>query len=428
MSSSRARNFRRRGGEDDEEDDNKNEQSNANNGMATVKSLSKSTSSASVTKSRKPSTPVPKSLLSFADDEESPIPARPSSSTSRLSKSSSASSQHHKLSSSKDRKDRIGPYASSLPSNVQPQAGTYTKEALLELQKNTKTLAPSRPARPEVKPKPDAASNEPVIVLKGLVKPNIMADLDGETEKKEQDSDNEEMGNLLKNERDDATARLGSMGLGKGFREKTDVPGSVIPDQATIEAIRAKRERLRQARAAAPDYIALDGGSNHGAAEGLSDEEPEFQGRIGFLGEKVDSGKKGVFEDFEQRVIEKDAGVESGDDEDDEDKMWEEEQVRKGLGKRLDEASSRGVSSNNGVGGGANVVHSVNQQKVWDSAAGSNSIYSSKQSSVAAASGLSIGGAAGVLPGFDAVSLSQQAELSKKALQESVRRLKVSIS
>ncbi|CAH1423838.1 unnamed protein product [Lactuca virosa] len=34
-----------------------------------------------------------------------------------------------------------------------------------------------------------------------------------------------------------------------------------------IDAIRAKRERLRQSRAAAPDYITLDGGSNHHEAE-----------------------------------------------------------------------------------------------------------------------------------------------------------------
>ncbi|KAI8001112.1 hypothetical protein LOK49_LG09G02631 [Camellia lanceoleosa] len=49
----------------------------------------------------------------------------------------------------------------------------------------------------------------------------------------------EKRGNFER-EKDDATARLGSIGLGKG----RDSSGSLIPDQATINAIRAKRERL----------------------------------------------------------------------------------------------------------------------------------------------------------------------------------------
>lgn len=435
--SSRGRNFRRRGGDDeDNEGDEKNEKSTVNNGAPITKTQFKSAKgAATISKPKKPSATAPKSLLSFADDEEeeSPFATRAPSSTSRVPRpsSSSSSSQHHKISSTKERKDRIGPHASSLPSNVQPQAGTYTKEALLELQKNTRTLAPSRPARSDVKPKAEATANEPVIVLKGLVKPNVIADTDGETDRKEVDSDSEEKNNFMKGERDEATVRMGSMALGSDFREKTDVSGSVIPDKATIEAIRAKRERLRLARAAAPDYIALDGGSNHGAAEGLSDEEPEFQGRIGFFGEKIDKGKKGVFEDFEQKVTEQNGGVESGDDDDEEDKMWEEEQVRKGLGKRLDDASSIGVSSSSAAaagGSGSSVVQSLHQQKVWDSTAALGSTYSSKQMSASGSSAPSIGGAAGGGPGFDAVSISQQAELTKKALNENLRRLKVCIS
>lgn len=432
--SSRARNFRRRGGDDDDnEEDEKNEKSTTNNGAPVIKTPFKSANNATISKPKKPSTTAPKSLLSFADDEEeeSPLATRAPSSTSRVprpSSSSSSSSQHHKLSSAKERKDRIGPHASSLQSNVQPQAGTYTKEALLELQKNTRTLAPSRPARSDVKPKTEATTNEPVIVLKGLVKPNVIADTDGETDRKEEDSDSEEKNNFIKGERDEATVRMGSMALGNDFREKTDVPGSVIPDKATIEAIRAKRERLRLAGAAAPDYIALDGGSNHGAAEGLSDEEPEFQGRIGFFGEKIDRGKKGVFEDFEQKVTEKNGGIETGDDEDEEDKMWEEEQVRKGLGKRLDDTSSIGVSTSSGGGSGSGVAQGLHQQKLWDSTAGLSSTYPSKQTSASGFSALNIGGAVGGGPGFDAVSISQQAELAKKALSENLRRLKESHS
>lgn len=210
----------------------------------------------------------------------------------------------------------------------------------------------------------------------------------------------------------DATIRMNSLGLGKS-RDS-------IPDQATINAIRAKRERLRQARAAAPDYIAIDGGSNHGEAEGLSDEEPEFQGRIAMFGEKrEESGKKGVFEDIDEKPtvdvvgIQKDVEVVGGDDEDEdeEDKIWEEEQFRKGLGKRMDDGSSNRV-------GTSSVPVVVHQQK---------NMYPPAQSgySTGVTVGPSIGGAFASLPGLDGMSISQQAEVSRKALLENVRRLKV---
>ncbi|KAL3510860.1 hypothetical protein ACH5RR_030261 [Cinchona calisaya] len=425
--SSKARNFRRRGGDDANDDYEDNDRSN----KPTTTTTSAKTQSKSVTAATKPKktvTPVPKSRLSFADDEDAdydadqlPIKPRPSSSTSRLSRPPSSSS-HHKLSSSKE---RIKPQttSSSLPSNVQPQAGTYTKEALLELQKNTRTLAPSRPARPEP-PKPETKAIEPVILLKGLVKPkpNIIDDPYGEIE-------NDEMGfekrsDLVRSERDEAKVRL-------GLRGKTEVSGGVIPDQATIDAIRAKRERLRQAGPAAQDYIALDGGSNHGEAEGLSDEEPEFRGRIGFLGAKIDGGKKGVFDDFEERVMAKDSAVVSGDDEDEEEleKMWEEEQARKGLGlgKRIDDGVSTGVSTSVGAST-VNVAQNVHQQKFGYPVAASGSVYSSVQISATDIDGPSIGGAIGGLPGLDAMSISQQAELSKKALYDNLKMLKESHS
>lgn len=196
----------------------------------------------------------------------------------------------------------------------------------------------------------------------------------------------------------------------------------MIPDQATIEAIRAKRERLRQSRAAAPDYISLDGGSNHGEAEGLSDEEPEFRGRIAMFGEKkktesaeTKKTKKGVFEDDEgdERAMSvhfaKDS--ENGEeDEDEEEKIWEEEQFRKGLGKRMDDGASRVA-----VTATVPVVHSLQQHK---------SVYPTTVPSVVGAA--SIGGAIGALQGLDApMSIPQQAEVARKALQENVRRLKV---
>ncbi|THG11309.1 hypothetical protein TEA_014279 [Camellia sinensis var. sinensis] len=258
----------------------------------------------------------------------------------------------------------------------------------------------------------------------GLVKPSINADpkapIGGILKEIDELDDDEEgiekRGNFGR-ERDDATARLGSIGLGKG----RDSSGSLIPDQATINAIRAKRERLRQSKAAAPDFIALDGGSNHGEAEGLSDEEPEFQSRIGFFGEKVDGGKKGVFEDVDEKAtttphggFRKDNEVDGGDDEDEEDKIWEEEQFRKGLGKRVDDSSSRVVVNNS-----VPVVQSVPQQ---------NYTYPPAPASFSSVPSVapSIGGAVGGFPGLDVMPISQQAEITKKALHDNLRRLKES--
>lgn len=214
-------------------------------------------------------------------------------------------------------------------------------------------------------------------------------------------------GRSFKKDTEDTETRLASIRIGKG-RDS-------IPDQATINAIRAKRERLRQSRAAAPDYISLDGGSNHGAAEGLSDEEPEFQGRIAMFGEKPESGKKGVFEDVDERGMEGGFKKDAHDsDDEEEEKIWEEEQFRKGLGKRMDDGSSRVVSSS------VPVVQKVQQQKFMYS---SVTAYTSVPGVSAP---LNIGGAVGPLPGFDAMSLSQQAELANKALHENLRRLKES--
>ena len=391
MSSSRARNFRRRPGDDDDD--------NNNNQNEDVKVTTKTTTPAPK--------PKPKKLLSFADDEDALPPSRSTSSSSskRPTKLPTSSSSSHKVTS---RTDRRAHSSASVASNVQPQAGTYTKEALLQLQKNTRTLAPSRPS-----------STEPAIVLKGLLKPPdydddhpaISQTLKRNDDESEDDDHNEEHNR----ERLDAQARFVSLGIGKP-------KDSLIPDQATIEAIRAKRERLRKSRAAAPDYISLDGGSNHGEAEGLSDEEPEFRGRIAMFGEKkktestdTKKTKKGVFEDDDgdERATSvhfaKDS--ENGEeDEDEEEKIWEEEQFRKGLGKRMDDGTSRVA-----VTATVPVVHSLQQH---------NSVYPATVPSAVGAA--SIGGAIGPSEGLDALmSIPQQAEVARKALQESVRRLKV---
>jgi GC-rich sequence DNA-binding factor len=391
-SSNRARNFRRRAGDDDE--DNQNDDSNA--------------TTTTTTTTARPTKPKPKKLLSFADDEDAAeTPSSRSTTASRSKRTSNSSSRPtkpsssgHKITTHRDRQSHSSTTSSTL-SNVQPQAGTYTKEALLELQKNTRTLGPSRPA-----------SSEPVIVLKGLIKPSSDPPIDEAEELDEYNAEDED--------RRDAQARMASLGIGKAQ------DSALIPDQATINAIRAKRERLRQSRAAAPDFISLDGGSNHGEAEGLSDEEPEFRGRIALFGEKKSGGlttttnttKKGVFEDVDERAIDvnfgkKDSGENDNDEEDDEEKIWEEEQFRKGLGKRMDDGTSRVAVTARTV---VPVVQSVQQQQ-------QKFVYPAMPS---VSGGPSIGGAIGVSQGLDAmISIPQQAEIAKKALQDNVRRLKV---
>ncbi|KAM0986933.1 hypothetical protein ACFX13_011340 [Malus domestica] len=394
--SSRSRNFRRRADDGDDQND------DANDTTTAVKSSSKP-SSASSSKPKKPQNQAPK-LLSFVDDEENAAaPSRSASSSkrdkpsSRLGKPSSA----HKLTALKDRLAHSSSASTSVPSNVQPQAGTYTKEALRELQKNTRTLASSRP------------SSEPTIVLKGLVKPtDSISDTLREARELDSDSDEKhekERGSLFNREKDDAEARLASMGIDKGKSS----PG-LFPDQATIDAIRAKRERLRKSRAAAPDFISLDSGSNHGAAEGLSDEEPEFRGRIAVFGDKMDGSKKGVFEDVDDRAVDvglRQESVEDGDEEDEEEKIWEEEQFRKGLGKRVDDGA---------VGTSAPAVPSVPQPKATYSAVTG---YSLAQSVPV---GPSIGGAIGASQGSNVMSIKAQADIARKALEENFMKLKAS--
>ncbi|XP_047321522.1 transcriptional repressor ILP1 [Impatiens glandulifera] len=407
--SSRNRNFRRRAG-DDEDDDGEA------NGTVPPSTTTKTTPKVSVaaaasSKPKKPSQPAPKKLLSFADDEdtESPVPPRPSSSkSSSISRQTKSSSHKHTAS-----RDRLSHGPASFSSNVQPQAGAYTKEALLELQKNTKTLASSRPSHSLAAKTP---ASEPVIVLKGLLKSFSQSDPIANTLKEIDELDDDEGktdggDRLFRREKDDAATRLASIGITK----LKDSPGSSFPDQATIDAIRAKRERLRTSRTALPDYIALDAGSNHGEAEGLSDEEPEFRGRIGFIGDNADKGKKGVFEDVDVLAsmgrFKKDNEVdEDVIDEDEEDKIWEEEQFRKAVGaKRMDDGSGRVTSPS------VSEVQSVQQQQyAYPSQA---TLYSSMSSTSTVPN---VGG----MSGLDTMSISQQAELAKKALNDNLRRFK----
>ncbi|KAH1087018.1 hypothetical protein GYH30_018514 [Glycine max] len=366
MSAAKSRNFRRRGGDTE---------ANEDDGDTSTTFRSKPPSSA------KPKKPQAPKLLSFADDEEISNPRpRSSAKPQRPSKPSSS----HKITTLKD---RIA-HSSSVSSNVQPQAGTYTKEALRELQKNTRTLVSSSTTTTT-----SSSRSEPVIVLKGLVKPVV-------SEPQGRDSDSE-------GEHKEVEGKLSSLGIQNG-------KDSFFPDEETIKAIRAKRERLRKARPAAPDYISLDGGSNHGAAEGLSDEEPEFRGRIAMFEEKGEGGgKKGVFEEVEERLRDE----EENDDDYEEEKMWEEEQFRKGLGKRMDEGAARVDVP---------VVQGAQQNKFVVSSAAA--VYGGVPSADARVPSVSpsIGGATESMPALDVVPMSQQAERARKALVENVRRLKES--
>ncbi|KAF8033123.1 hypothetical protein BT93_D1885 [Corymbia citriodora subsp. variegata] len=422
MSSSRAKNFRRRAGNDEDDND------EPNGAAATATKISSKLATTATKVPPKPKKPQAPKLLSFADDEgnDETEPRSRSKPSSRASKPLSSSSSH-KISSLKDRQSP----ATHLPSNVLPQAGTYTKEALRELQKNTRTLASSSSSRYAVpsESKPDRKA-EPVIVLKGLVKPNAVGEqILKEVDELSSDEEEGEKGKALEEKReglyrDDAERRLAAIGIVKG----QDSSGSSFPDQAMINAIRAKRERLRQSRPAAPDYISLDGGSNHGAAEGLSDEEPEFQGRIAMFGEKIEGGKKGVFESFDDRAVDAPLrkGTELQDDEDEEEKIWEEEQFRKGLGKRMDDGTTRGVTSASNIST-VPVVPNVQQPQKYAYTAPVG--YGPAPSIGAAAPPPpSIGGAMIAGQGLDVVSIPQQAELAMKALCNNAKRLEESHS
>lgn len=413
MSSSRARNFRRRA--DDNDDDEPNGSGAPSISAPNASSKPPSTSSTVANKLKKPIPQAPK-LLSFASDEENDAPLRISSSKPSNSKKTSSArlakpSSTHKITALKDRISHSSSIsASSVPSNVQPQAGTYTKEALRELQKNTRTLASSRPSSEST------PSSEPVIVLKGLLKP-VEQISENAGEAKESSSEDEAEGSngkiagSFRRSKEDTLARMASMGIDRG----KDPSGSSIPDQATINAIRAKRERMRQAGVAAPDYISLDAGSNRTAPGELSDEETEFSGRIAMIGGKLESSKKGVFEEVDEQALD---GVRTNviehSDEDEEEKIWEEEQFRKGLGKRMDDGSTRVESTS------VAVVQSVQQQNlIYPTTAGYNSMPNMSTAT-------SIGGSVGISQGLDGLSISQQAEIAKKALQDNMGRLKES--
>ncbi|KAG2334405.1 hypothetical protein Bca52824_005585 [Brassica carinata] len=340
MGSNRPRNFRRRGEDDgDDEIDGK---------FPTSAAKPSSTSSSSKPEKLPASVTKKKKLLSFADDddEEGEEEDGPLRVTAKPKNTRDRSKSSHTLNSSTVEHRP----SSSSSSNVLPQAGSYTKEALLELQRNTRTLPYSRPS----------ASTEPkVVVLKGLIKPQHEQESLTDVVRQVSDLDFDE----------------------EGEEDRPDF------EQAAIEA-RAKREKMRQPRTTpAPDFISLDcSTTNRSAVEVLSDEDADdFQG--GFISALPHKGNG------------------KADDDDEEEKLWEEEQLKKGIGKRIDEGTNRTASSNV-------PLHSQQQPQMYAYHGGI------PPSSVSP----TIGPASSV----DTLPMSQQAELAKKALQENVKRLKES--
>jgi GC-rich sequence DNA-binding factor len=245
------------------------------------------------------------------------------------------------------------------------------------------------------------ATIEPVVVLKGLVKPMAQASI----------GPRKPLQNAVESDES-----------GEEEEEDDEEKGAAIPDKATIEAIRAKRQQRQQPRHAAPDFISLDGGgvlSSRDAAGASSDEDDnEMQGRIAMYSEKSGDGQrssKGVFQGINNRGPAASLGVindgfmevqDDGDDDDEEEEQrkWEEEQVKKALGS----SAQRAVN-------GAPAPMQVQQQP---------SGYSGGPHYQPSFSG-AVPGASAFAPGSaEFLSISQQADVASKALLENIRKLK----
>ncbi|KAL6636490.1 hypothetical protein ACP70R_024062 [Stipagrostis hirtigluma subsp. patula] len=426
--SSHRKNFRRRA--DDAED------ANGDGGSQPKPSAAAKTQTLTVPKSKSPPRRQGASRLSFADDEdeddadEGPFAQRrrPTASVRPARTASPAASSLHRLTPARERLKSstaaVPAVAAPKPSNFQSHAGEYTPERLRELQKNARPLpgslmrAPPPPTATEPRSQKLAgapasstpatsasAAAEPVVILKGLVKPMAEASIGPrKTLHKEQESESEE------EEEGDA-----------------EEEGPVIPDRATIEAIRAKRQQLQQPRHAAPEYISLDGGgvlsSRDAGGESSDEDDNDARGRIAMYTDKSSDGlrsaTKGVFGGINNRGPAASLGAindgirkvvdDDDDDDDEEERRWEEEQFRKGLGRRVDDASAQ--RSANGPPAPAHIQPQP--------------------------SGYSIGphyqpSFSGVVPGasvftsgsVEFLSIAQQADVANKALQENIRKLK----
>ncbi|CAN6291043.1 unnamed protein product [Urochloa humidicola] len=430
--SSHRKNFRRRA--DDAED------ANGDGG-----SHPKPAAAAAATKTQTLTVPKPKSpprrqgasRLSFADDEEDDDAEegpfahrrRPTASVRPARTASPSAASLHRLTPARER-HRSSPAAAIAavsapkPSNFQSHAGEYTPERLRELQKNARPLPGSLmrapPPTPATEPRSQrlagapasstpttstVAATEPTVILKGLVKPMEEASIGPRKplQKEEEDKSEEEEG---------------------GDEEDK---GPAIPDRATIEAIRAKRQQMQQPRHAAPDYISLDGGgvlsSRDAGGESSDEDDNETGGRIAMFTDKSTDGlrsTKGVFGGINNRGPAASLGALSDgimevednredDDDDDEERRWEEEQFRKGLGRRVDDSSVQ--RSANGAPAAAQV-----QPQAFGYSVGSH--YQPPLSGVVPAASVFASGS------VEFLSIAQQADVANKALQQNIRKLR----
>lgn len=426
--SSHRKNFRRRA--DDEEDGD-------GDGGSHPKPPATKTHTLTVPKPRSPPRRQGASRLSFADDEddddddaeEGPFAhrRRPTASVRPARTASPAAASLHRITPARER-HRGSPAAAvaaaSAPkpsSNLQSHAGEYTPERLRELQKNARPLPGSLtrapPPTPATEPRAQrlagppagstptastAAAAEPVVILKGLVKPMAEASIGPRKplQKEDEDKSEEEEGGDEEDE------------------------GPVIPDRATIEAIRAKRQQMQKPRHAAPDYISLDGGgvlsSKNAGGESSDEDDNETGGRIAMYTDKSADAlrsTKGVFGEINNRGPAASLGalgdgireVEDNmddDDDDEEERRWEEEQFRKGLGRRVDDASAQRTAN------GAAAAAQVQPQPFG---------YSHHQPSLSGAVPAASVFASGSV---EFLSIAQQADVAKKALQENIRKLR----
>lgn len=430
--SSHRKNFRRRA--DDAED------ANGDGGSHPKPATATKTKTLTVPKPKSPPRRQGASRLSFADDEEdddaeegpfSQQRRRPTASVRPARTASPAAASLHRLTSSKERiksspAGAVSAASAPKPSNFQSHAGEYTPERLRELQKNARPLPGSLmrapPSTPATEPRSQrlagsgtpasstpatttAASAEPVVILKGLVKPMSEASIGP---RKPLPRDEEED----KSEEED--------------EEDEENEGPAIPDRATIEAIRAKRQQLQQPRHAAPDYISLDGGgvlSSRNARGDSSDEDDnETRDRIAMYTEKSTDdlrSTKSVFGGINNRGPAASLGAikdgvmeiedDRDDDDDEEERKWEEEQFRKGLGRRVDDASAQRPA--NGVPTPMQV-----QPQPFGYSVGSH--FQPSLSGVVPVASVFASGSAEFL------SIAQQADIANKALQENIRKLR----
>ncbi|XP_062213058.1 transcriptional repressor ILP1-like [Phragmites australis] len=420
MSSNR-KNFRRRA------DD--GEEANGDGASLPKPTTATKTQTLTVPKSKSPPRRQGASRLSFADEEdeddaeEGPFAQRrrPTASVRPARTASPAAASLHRLRPARERVRStpvaaVAAVSAPKPSNFQSHAGEYTPERLRELQKNARPLPGSlmRAPPPTLATEPrsqslagapasstpatttTAAATEPVVILKGLVKPMAEASI-GPSKPLQKDAESEE-----------------------------EEEGPVIPDRATIEAIRAKRQQLQQPRHAAPDYISLDGGgvlsSRDAGGESSDEEDNETRGRIAMYTDKSSDGlrsTKGVFGGISSKGPAASLGAlndgimeaedDRDDDDDEEERKWEEEQFRKGLGRRVDDASTQ--RSANGAPATAQV-----QPQPFGYSVGSH--YQPSLSGAVPAASVFASGSAELL------SIAQQADVANKALQENIRKLR----